>query len=119
MTLRNRANGIHCTWSVYINTFSWYFWISTLQLVSYVILCLCEWAYVCVMVDKHLAGGQHVGDGFAAQVGSGYYVLLLSRVACCHCFGCCNGDALGHADELFRGGRFLRNVLGMENLESR
>lgn len=82
-------------------------------------LCLCEWAYVCAMVDKHLAGGQHVGDGFAAQVGSGYHVLLLSRVACCHCFGRRYGDALGHADELFWGGGFLRNVLGLENLENR
>lgn len=102
---------------MYINTFCWYSSVTVGQ--HTVRLCLCEWAYVCVMVDKHLAGGQHVGDGFAAQVGSGYHVLLLSRVACCHRFGCRNGDALGHADELFWGGRFLRNILGLENLESR
>lgn len=67
-------------------------------------------------VDYHLAGGQHIRDGFAAQVGCGDDVLLLGRVARCHSLGCCCGDALCHADELFRRGRLLGDVLGLEHL---
>lgn len=66
---------------------------------------------------KHLAGSQHIRDGFAAQVGRGDHVLLLSRVPRSHRFGRCRGDALGHTGELLRCGGLLRDVLGLEELK--
>lgn len=53
-------------------------------------------------MDYHLAGSQHIRDGFAAKVSGGDDILLLSGVACCHCLGGCYGDALCHANELLR-----------------
>lgn len=65
----------------------------------------------------HLAGRQHIGDGFAAQVGGGDHVLLLGRVARGHGLSSRRGDALCHSDELFWRGGLVRGVLGLEHLD--
>lgn len=65
----------------------------------------------------NLAGGEHVRDGFAAQVGCVDDVLLPGRVPGSHGFGSGDGDAFGHSDELLWRGGLSRGVPGLEDLD--
>lgn len=66
----------------------------------------------------NLAGGEHVGDSFSAEVGRMDDVLLPGRVPCSHCLSSCNGDALSHADELLGRGCLVGSILGLKDLKA-
>lgn len=44
-------------------------------------------------------------------------VFLPGGVPSSHCFGCRDGDAFSHANELLRCGRLVGGILGLKQLE--
>jgi hypothetical protein len=65
---------------------------------------------------SYLAHSQHVGDGFAADVGSNDDVVLAATVSSGHSFSRSQSDRLGHADQFFRCGFGARHFRGIEGL---
>ena len=65
---------------------------------------------------SYLAHSQHVGDGFAADVGSNDDVILAATVSSGHSFSRSQSDRLGHADQFFRCGFGARHFRGIEGL---